>query len=239
MVAWNLLCWMQMPGVGPQGLPERKPVAGSAFPRMRAENERQLSMNMKSNTIVGPFLGLMISLGAATEVSAVLVDVWAQANSIMGGTPLTTIHLNQGQIFTVTTDPNDLWKAGNPLRWSNADGLTKDIFATGWDDSGATSGTQIGKNYGLYTLNGLAAPFGMLVGRIGTTYFRLGSSFAGPAPATGWLELMYWDSNSIDNTDKITVAVHTPEASTLLAGACLLIPFCRSAFQTLRQRRSL
>lgn len=196
---------------------------------------------MKTNTATKAILTLLVSLAAAQSARATLVDVYAKANSVAGGgVPVSTIQLKAGQQFYVSVDPNDLWKAGNVLpRWSNADGLVRNLFATGSDESGEKAGTWIGKDWGPYTLNGFTAPFGALVGKVGGKYILLGHEFAGPAPAAGVLQLMYWDSNNSDNGGYITVNVHTPEVSTILAGALLLIPFGASALRSFRKNRSV
>ena len=155
---------------------------------------------------------------ASMASAAVVVD--AQANSSTGGTGASTgLNLTLWQAFTVTVNSTDLWSAGALPRWSNADGLTGDTYATGSDESGQSVGTQIGANFGFHSQGGLIAPFGALVGRIGTTYFLLGTNFNGVAPAAGFLELFYWDSNNGDNAGSISAdvsAVPLPAAAWLL-----------------------
>ena len=113
---------------------------------------------------------------------------------------------------------------GSLPRFSDADGLTYNRFATATDDSGEAVGTQIGSNFGLYTRGNLSAAFGTLVGRIDSgDYFVIGTSFSGVATASGTLNLFYWDSNNFDNTGSIDVAVTgaVPEPQTyalMLAG---------------------
>ncbi len=128
--------------------------------------------------------------------------------------------LSAGDMFTVSVAPTDLWNAGALPRWSNADGLIVNLYATGTDESGQAAGTLIGKPFGLWTQNGLSAPFGSLVGELSGTYFLLGTNFFGAAPATGTLKLYYWDSNNFDNTELLT-AVNVninavPEPATML-----------------------
>jgi PEP-CTERM motif len=158
-------------------------------------------------------------------------DVYALANSTSGtGVGLDTgLGFTAGDVFTVTVALDDLWNAGALPRWSNADGLTVDLFATGSDDSGEAAGTHIGTPFPNHLQNGLSLPFGSLVGSIDGTFFLLGTSFSGPAPATGNLLLYYWDSNNSDNTEFVTAYVDpdprsVPEPSTLFllsAGAML------------------
>jgi hypothetical protein len=150
-----------------------------------------------------------LALGGAATANAALFDVAAVANSSSGGVGLNTgIALSAGQAFSVTAATGDLWNAGPLPRWSNADGLVADLFATGSDDSGESAGTKIGQEFvGGWTQNGLNAPFGSLVGKLASTYFFLGTNFSGPAPVAGTLSLYYWDSNNSDNSDSIRAEV--------------------------------
>ena len=162
---------------------------------------------------------------AATAATAADFVVEAQAHSSAAGVGLATIDLVAGQSFSVSVDPTDLWSAGALPRWSNADGLTGPLFATGADDSGQAAGVQIGANFGTHTQGNLSAAFGTLVGQIGAgDFFAIGTAFNGVASATGTLKLFYWDSNSGDNTEFVTASVMTtavPEPETyalMLAG---------------------
>jgi hypothetical protein len=158
-----------------------------------------------------------------------VVDALAHSTNSGSGTGLDTgLFFNSGDSFTVTVDPGDLWNAGALPRWSNADGLTGDLFATGSDDSGEPVGTHIGQDFGILTIPSmsLSAPFGTLVGSIGGSFFVVGTSFAGTAPASGNLRLYYWDTFTDDNTQWVTAYVDpapTPEPGTLvLVGLGLL-----------------
>lgn len=150
---------------------------------------------------------------AALQAHAQLFTVDAQLNSSSGGAGLATVSLNPGDWFAVQADPTDLWNAGPLPRWSNADGLTGPLFATGTDDSGFAAGTQIGANFGTWMQDGFTAPYGSLVGKIGSSYLLLGTSFSGPAPEAGTLTLFYWDSDSLNNTQSIDVLISVRDQS--------------------------
>ena len=145
-------------------------------------------------------------LTASAAESAVYV-VGAQANSSSGGIGAATISLTSGQAFTVSVAPDDLWSAGALPRWSNADGLTGNLFATGSDNSGEAAGTLIGQDFGTWTQNGLTTAFGTLVGEIGGVYKVIGSNFSGSAWGSGVLNLYYWDSNNHDNAGAVDAFV--------------------------------
>ena len=90
------------------------------------------------------FTTLVIAL-TSLSAHAANYDVYAYNNS-SGGTGVTTISLAAGQSFTVTANPNDLWSAGALPRFSNANGLTGNLYASAADDSGQSVGTLIGVN---------------------------------------------------------------------------------------------
>jgi hypothetical protein len=158
-----------------------------------------------------------------SSARAVTVDVFAQANSSSGGTgALTGISLTFGQAFTVSAGLTDLWNAGPLPRWSNADGLIAPLVATGSDDSGQPAGTTIGSIFSLYTQDGLTAPYGSLVGQIGSgAFFLIGTNFSGTANATGQLSLYYWDSNNGDNTGSIAANISASAVPGPIIGAGL------------------
>ena len=160
-----------------------------------------------------------------SSARAVTVDVFAQANSSTGGAgALTGVFLTLGQAFTVSAGLDDLWSAGELPRWSNADGLTADRFATGTDESGEAAGIKIGKDFGTwlpspYTFN---APYGSLVGQIGAgAFFLVGTNFSGTATASGQLSLYYWDSNNEDNTGSIAATISASAVPGPIVGAGL------------------
>ncbi|MCC6608469.1 MAG: PEP-CTERM sorting domain-containing protein [Burkholderiales bacterium] len=162
---------------------------------------------------------------ASHAQAGLIFDVDARANASLNSPLPTTVFLSAGQFLDIAVDPDDLWNAGDLPRWSNAGGLATvptgglpvgGLFATGTDDSGQPAGTLIGADiFGLLTQDGFTAPYGALVGKIDSTYFNIGTSFTGPAPATGGLYLMYWDTTFTDNTDGIRVHVAVPEPATL------------------------
>ena len=158
-------------------------------------------------------------LPGSASAASITVDVVAAANSSTGGTGLLIGPVMVGDLLTISVNDDDLWSAGALPRWSNANGLTQDLFATGTDDSGQAVGVKIGQDFVDWTQNGFTAPFGALVGQIGATHFLVGTFFSGPAPASGDLRLFYWDSNSGDNTGSVSATVRTtaaPEPATLV-----------------------
>jgi len=158
-----------------------------------------------------------------SSARAVTVDVFAQANSSTGGAgALTGISLTFGQAFTVSAELTDLWNAGPLPRWSNADGLIAPLLATGSDDSGQLAGTPIGSIFSLHTQGGFTAPYGSLVGRIGSgDFFLVGTNFSDTANASGQLALYYWDSNNNDNTGSIAATISASAVPGPIVGAGL------------------
>jgi hypothetical protein len=142
--------------------------------------------------------------------------VSAYDNSIADGPAggVATLNVTSGEHLSVFTPTTDIWNAGALPRWSNANGLIGNLYATGSDASGEPAGTLIGTNFGDTTQDGYTAPFGSLVGEIGGVYQLLGTSFKGTAWATGTLYLYYWDSNYGDNSGAITSSVEVPEPAT-------------------------
>jgi hypothetical protein len=192
-------------------------------------------MNFKSSLFGSALLAAACVCTAPANASTFTVD--ALGNSSSGGTGLTTISLTIGEAFTVSVNPLDLWNAGALPRWSNADGLTHNLFATGTDESGQSVGTLIGSDFGLYTQGNLTAPYGTLVGQIGSgDYFIIGTSFSGIASATGILKFYYWDSNNGDNTQFVT-AITATVATTPLPAALPLFATGLGAIGVLGWRR--
>jgi len=130
----------------------------------------------------------------AGTAHAAVVDVDARADSYRSGTGtgIVAATLAAGETFTISVAADDLWSAGGTALWSNANGLTANLFATGSDDSGAAAGTLIGKNSGFYNTADGSFRYGELVGRIGNgQYFAIGTSYSGEAAAAGDLRLFY------------------------------------------------
>lgn len=161
--------------------------------------------------------------------------VEALANSTSYGTGVATFSLLAGQQFSVTVAANDLWNAGALPRWSNADGLTQNLYWSSTIDSDVPnySNTQlIGQPYPLWAQGNLIAPYGMLVGQIENgDFFKIGTNYAGTASSAGTLKLYYFDSNNDDNTGSISAhvtAVPEPETfAMLLAGLGLVAGIAR------------
>jgi PEP-CTERM motif len=182
----------------------------------------------------------LTSVISAAPSKAVPFIVDAMANSSSGGVGLPTLSLTAGEQFSVSVAVTDLWNAGALPRWSNADGLTHNLFAVAGDDSGQPAGTLIGQNFGLYTQGNLTAPFGTLVGEIGSsnTFFVVGTSFNGTASSAGILNLFYWDSNNGDNTQFVTADVNVsavPEPSTW---AMMILGFMGVGFMAYRRKNT-
>jgi len=158
-----------------------------------------------------------LSLASATAFAG-SVNVSAYDNSSSGG-PSGGAYagtLTAGEAFTITVPVDELWSAGALPRWSNADGLTHDLYATGSDASGQAPGTLIGQDFGTWTESGFSAPYGSLVGQIGGgAFFLIGTNYSGTASASGPLYLYYWDSNYSDNSGFVTATSSAiPEPST-------------------------
>ncbi|HET6971108.1 MAG TPA: PEPxxWA-CTERM sorting domain-containing protein [Phenylobacterium sp.] len=153
-----------------------------------------------------------LSIASGAHATIYVVDALANSSNSGAGVGLPTISLATGDLFTVTAGLDDLWSAGALPRWSNADGLVADRVATGTDESGQPAGTLIGTNFGLLTIDGLSAPYGSLVGQIGTgvgSYRLLGTNFSGAAWGAGTLKLYYWDTFTPDNAGSVAADVET------------------------------
>jgi hypothetical protein len=194
-------------------------------------------MPIKHQLVGLSLLALTSILGAAAQ--AATFNVLAQANSSTGGIGAATVTLVAGESYSVSVNPSDIWSAGPLPRWSNADGLITTLIATGTDESGEAAGTVIGVDTPLWTQDGLTAPFGALVGRIGVgSFFVIGTSFSGTATTSGVLQLFYWDLNNEDNTDAIAANITTSEVGGVpLPGALPLFATGLGAIGLLTWRR--
>ena len=167
-------------------------------------------------------IAISLTLGAvaAANAASFVVDAYANSSATLNGA--STISLAAGQQFTVSVAAGDLWNAGALPRWSNADGLTGNLYATGSDDSGQAANTLIGIDFGTYTQGNLTAAYGTLVGQIDNgDFFVVGSNYSGTAATAGTLKLYYWDSNYEDNSQFITAnvqAVPEPMSMIVIAG---------------------
>ena len=185
-----------------------------------------------------------LTLAASANAADFIVDALANSSNSGAGTGLGTISLVSGQAFTTSAALDDLWSAGALPRWSNANGLTGASFANGVDESGEPIGTQIGADFGLLTIDGFSAPFGSLVGQIGTgpgSYRLLGTGFSGTAWDTGTLTLFYWDSFTADNSGSVEVSVLTGPTGVVPEPAswAMMITGFSLAGALLRRRRTL
>ena len=168
-----------------------------------------------------------LSFSAISSADMFMVD--ANANCAGDGVAngLSTIALNAGDSFSVTSSTNDLWSLGALPRWCDADGLVH-REANGLDDSGEVAGTIIGEDFGNLTLGSQTFRYGTMVATLDdATYFAVGSNYSGVAPVSGTLKLFIWDTPSGDNSNKITATVSSvPEPASMLAlglGAVALI----------------
>ncbi len=163
--------------------------------------------SIKAIKVLSVLLGILFSTVANSTLVSFNVDAKSNSSSGSGVGLNTGLSFNNGDVITGSVDANDLWSAGALPRWSNADGLVTDLFATGTDDSGEAAGTKIGQLWPDWTQHGLSLPYGSLVGEINNSFFFLGTNFNLNAPDSGTLFLYYWDENSFDNTGSITVSI--------------------------------
>ncbi|HOY86680.1 MAG TPA: FxDxF family PEP-CTERM protein [Methylotenera sp.] len=187
------------------------------------------------NKLVGLTLLLAVMIPGISTAATYTVD--AKFNSTTDGAGVIVASFNVGDTFSISVDTKDLWNAGALPRWSNANGLTGNLFATGAVDTNGdlpsgTPGTQIGQLFSNWSQGGLVAPYGALVGAWDTTpsnFFLIGTGFTGTAAAgTTNLRLFYFDENNGDNSGSISVnitAVPEPETYAMLLAGLGMIGF--------------
>ncbi len=190
---------------------------------------------MKHNQLIAACALALMSSVAAAQTGTFTVK--AKENSSTGGAGLATFNLMAGDTFTVSVDPNDLWNAGALPRWSNANGLTGQLYSPTLDPdfmndpaySSLPNETLIGGDFATWSQAGLTAHYGSLVGQIDSgAYFKIGTSYSGTAASGGTLKLFYWDSNNYDNTGSIAAtvtAVPEPETYALMLAGLGLVGF--------------
>lgn len=165
--------------------------------------------------LTGLLLGAA-ALSCAAPAAATIYIVEAGANSSTSGVALSTLALSAGQVINVSASTSDLWSAGSLPRLSDANGLVINRIAAASDDSGPRDGvTQITAIFPLWTQDGFTAPFASLVGRVGSEYKVLGTSFTGSFASAGTLQLFFWDQNNGDNSGNIAANITVREGPQL------------------------
>lgn len=185
------------------------------------------NLGLKAALVIGTVLGL----GYFPSISAapVSIDIFAQQNSSGGaGVDLDTgIDLVVGDRLVSTVDPLDCWSAGAADRISNANGL----------DGLSPAPCQPSGNYGFHSQDGESFRFGALVGRIGAgDWFLLGTGFDAVVGQAGRLFLVYWDSNSDDNTGLVTARIDVNPAAIPAPGTLLLLGTVLALLSLYRRR---
>jgi len=185
---------------------------------------------MKSK-LIGLVLMSVLAVPSISVAATTTYNVKAYENSTSGGVGL-EVDVFAGNTFSILASSSDYWNAGALPRWSNANGLTGDLIASGVADvTGDNPGAEfdlVGVAFPNWTQNGLTAPYGTLVGQFGSgDFFKVGTSYTGVATANK-LKLFYFDSNYGDNSGSIKVrvtAVPEPETYAMLLAGLGVIGF--------------
>ena len=184
------------------------------------------------NKLIGLAILLTLALPGISAAATTVYVVNAMDNSTSDGGVGLEVDVFAGNTFSILASSSDYWNAGDLPRWSNANGLTGDLIASGTADiTGDNPGAEfdlVGVAFPTWTQNGLTAPYGMLVGQFGSgNFFKIGTSYTGTA-TDNKLKLFYFDSNNFDNTGSIRVrvtAVPEPETYAMMLAGLGLIGF--------------
>ena len=184
------------------------------------------------NKLIGLAILLTLAQPGISAAATTVYVVNAKDNSTSGGGAGLEVDVFAGNTFSILASSSDYWNAGDLPRWSNANGLTGDLIASGTADiTGDNPGAEfdlVGVAFPTWTQNGLTAPYGMLVGQFGSgDFFKIGTSYSGNA-TDNKLKLFYFDENSGDNTGSIRVrvtAVPEPETYAMMLAGLGMIGF--------------
>lgn len=173
-------------------------------------------MNQKSISLAV----LCLAFSASSYATTFTYDINAYTNSTTGGTASSALGgvplvFTQGDQFSVSTDPSQIWTAADRPGDPNYATLT----------TNANGNTDPHWTVNLSGLTGVE--IGSLVGEINGIYRYIG---AGTNALTAWssgeLKLQFADVNYLDNNGTVTSNVTVPEPSSVaLAGLGLLAIF--------------
>lgn len=150
------------------------------------------------------------------SANADIINVSARDNSSIGGVGAGNISLLAGQSYRFTASPYDLWNNAYPYAgWSNANGLSGDLYGLGTgiadangDIPGGDTSDLIGRYWGLYTQNGLTTYYGTLVGQFNDgAFFPIGTNAYFTPAVNGTLRIYNFDIAQGDNLGSIDVNV--------------------------------
>lgn len=141
-------------------------------------------MKKISRAVLGAVLLAVAGLASAATTK-VFVD--SVDNSIVGGVAADALKLSAGESFSV--------------------------IASGFWENDPAGGSYLsgpnGHSDQTFTTGGYTFDVGTLVGDIGGTFFKVGSSYSGVAAKTGELEFFYWDSDAANNSGTVKALVST------------------------------